>query len=111
VTPVSGSISTSQICVPFGQLGPSTSPSLSTDSLAPASFCAISNRLTRRSVPTTVRKPSRYSMSSTEVSSRLDAFSRALLMRSPEETATAVPPTNSEREPTLPKPVARSVSP
>jgi hypothetical protein len=27
------------------------------------------------------------------------------------ETATAVPPTNSEREPTLPKPVARSVSP
>jgi hypothetical protein len=28
-----------------------------------------------------------------------------------EETATAVPPTNSEREPTLPKPIARSVSP
>jgi hypothetical protein len=27
------------------------------------------------------------------------------------ETATAVPPTNSEREPTLPNPVARSVSP
>ena len=40
-----------------------------------------------------------------------EAFSRALLIRSLAETATAVPPTNSEREPTLPKPVARSVSP
>lgn len=27
------------------------------------------------------------------------------------DTATAVPPTNNEREPTLPKPCARSVSP
>jgi hypothetical protein len=41
-------------------------------------------------------------MSSTEVSSTLAAFSRAFWIRSFEETATAVPPTNSEREPTLP---------
>ena len=40
-----------------------------------------------------------------------EAFSRAFAIRSLAETATAVPPTNSEREPTLPKPVARSVSP
>ena len=45
-------------------------------------------------------------MSSTEVSSTFEAFSRALLIMSLVETATAVPPTNSEREPTLPKPVA-----
>src|SRR5260221_7319516 len=47
----------------------------------------------------------------TEASSMCDAFSRALAIRSLVDTATAVPPTNSEREPTLPNPVARSVSP
>src|SRR5206468_3922965 len=104
--PVSGSISTSQICVPFGQLGPSTSPSESTDSRAPSSFFAISNRLMRLSVPTTVSQPSRYSISSTEVSSTLEAFSRALLIMSLLETATAVQPTNSARAPAGPFDIA-----
>ncbi len=40
-----------------------------------------------------------------------DAFSRAFAIRSLADTASAVPPTNSEREPTLPNPVAKSVSP
>src|SRR5262249_5833045 len=43
-----------------------------------------------------------------DVLSRFDAYSRALLMKSLANTTTAVPPTNSEREPTLQKPVARS---
>ena len=43
--------------------------------MVPADFLAISNRLMRRSVPTTVSHPSRYSMSPTEASSRFAAFS------------------------------------
>src|SRR2546429_9687196 len=109
--PVSGSISTSQICVPFGQLGPSTSPSESTDRRAPLSFFAISNRLIRLSVPTTVSQPSRYSISSTEVSSTFEAFTRPLLITSLVDTATAVPPTTSKGDPPLPNPTADTSSP
>src|SRR5271163_4967936 len=87
--PVSGSISTSQMCVPLGQLGPSVWPSLSTESRAPSSFLAISNRLTCLSVPTTVRVPSRYSISSMDVSSICDAFSRAFAIKSTADTTEA----------------------
>jgi len=101
--PVSGSISTSQICVPF-RPARTVDLALAVDGKlgAPPPSRRSRTGLMRRSVPTTVKKPSRYSISWTEVSSRFEAFSRApLLIMSLVDTATAVPPTNSEREPTL----------
>src|SRR2546423_939568 len=64
-----------------------------------------------RSVPAILKAPSRYSMSPGAVSSASAASSlpRAMVLR-PAAT-TAEPPTKAEREPTLPTPFARSVSP
>ncbi len=64
-----------------------------------------------RSVPAMRKRPSRYSMSPGAASSSPAASLRASSTVSFAATCTAEPPTKSERDPALPKPVPRSVSP
>src|SRR5664280_2184648 len=62
-SPVAGSISTSQTWQPFGQVGPSTVVDASTWMRDAACLPASANRSMPRSVPTTEKRASRYSMS------------------------------------------------
>ena len=64
-----------------------------------------------RSVPAMRNTPSAYSMSAAALSNASAARSCAFCTVRCDATCTAEPPTNSEREPALPKPVPRSVSP
>jgi hypothetical protein len=60
-----------------------------------------------RSVPATVKRPARYSMSATAGLQRVGRQFLGLVDRAlATPTCTAEPPVNSEREPALPKPLA-----
>ena len=77
-SPVSGSISTSQTWQPFGQVGAAGGRSPLRDGCA-RSGClpASANRSMPRSVPTTEKRPARYSMSAGATSSASPASVRA----------------------------------
>ena len=64
-----------------------------------------------RSVPTTEKRPARYSMSPAAASSASPASVFAWSTVRSDATRTAEPPVKSEREPALPKPLPRAVSP
>ena len=95
----------------LGQLGACTALVESTKTWWSLCLAARSNRPICRSVPTTRNTPSRYSMSLGEVSSASAARPWAFSTVRSDATLMAEPPTKIEREPALPKPVPRSVSP
>ena len=64
-----------------------------------------------RSVPVTLKRPALYSMSAAGASSASAAIVFASSIVFCDATCTAEPPMKSEREPALPKPLLRSVSP
>ena len=77
----------------------------------PGCLRASSKRPMARSVPAMRNTASAYSMSPAAASSSAAARSFALSTVRSDATRTADPPTKIEREPALPKPVPRSVSP
>ena len=109
--PVCGSISTSLMWQPLGHDGPATAV---TDSMKMrCSLCraASAKRSMLKSVPATLNWPLAYSMSCSAASSSLAASCLAVAIVRSAPTCSAEPPVNSEREPALPKPSPRSVSP
>ena len=97
--------------MPFGQVGPATLLVLSMKMRCSGCFAASSNSPICRSVPATRKAPATYSRSTGAASSASAARSFAVATVLSEATFTAEPAVNSEREPALPKPVPRSVSP
>ena len=110
-SPVSGSISTSQTCAPFGQDGVEGVSVAETRITLFGWRAASSPSSIERSVPAMWNRPSRYSMSAAAASSASAASSLPCRIILRPAATTAEPPTNAEREPTLPTPFARSVSP
>ena len=69
ISPVSGSISTSHTCAPFGHDGVDGVSVADTRILRSGARAATSASASERSVPAIANRPSRYSMSAAELSS------------------------------------------
>ena len=110
-SPVSRSISTSHACAPFGHEGVEGVCVALTRNMRFACRAASSPSSIARSVPAMRKRPSRYSMSAAAASSASAASAFASTITRRPAATTAEPPTKAEREPTLPTPLARSVSP
>ncbi len=111
---MSGSISTSAICVPFGYVGGSTLNSSAARSLsAVLSGCAArSANVIIRSVPATRTVPSAISRSPAAASRASAAMSLIWLASFLLARSTETPPTGIELDPPVPAPLLiRSVSP
>ena len=113
MTPVSGSISTSQTWQPLGKVG--AGGRHAAHSFRPISspggiimklwdIFAVSIRLMARSVPATVKVPSSNSMSSSAASSLCAAILRLFSMILSAASISDAPPTPDDREPNVPVP-------